>query len=54
MEEQLLGQARGLMILARAAKIRRDTRVYFSYLVRVNELLKQVAELRSVCEQRAA
>lgn len=55
MEAMLIGQARGLLILAKAAKERQDTRVYFSYLMRVNALLKLVDANRSNCgEQRAA
>lgn len=55
MEQQLLAQVRGLMILAKAAKLRKETRVYFSYLVRANELIKLVEAMRGQCgEQRAA
>lgn len=54
MEELLLGQVRGLLILARAASLRKDARANFHYLVRANELLKLVATNRSFYEQRAA
>lgn len=53
-EEFILGQARGLLILANSAKSRKDTRAYFHYLNRVDKLLKAVEELRSFYEQRAA
>lgn len=53
-EEQMLGQVRGILILAKAAQIRKDTRAYFHYLIRANEILKVVSAMRSFCEQRAA
>jgi hypothetical protein len=54
MEQQLLAQVRGLMILAKAANLRKEARVCFSYLVRANELIKRVEAMRGQCEQRAA
>lgn len=54
MESLLLGQARGLLILAKAAKERGEVRIYFSYLVRANDLLKLVSTMRGNDEQRAA
>ena len=57
MEDLLLGQARGLLILAKAAQLRNDTRVYFSYLLRAKTLLDRVTELRGysyASDKRAA
>lgn len=54
MEEILLGQIRGLMIMARAANARNDVRAYFHYLARANTMLKMIEANRSFCEQRAA
>lgn len=47
MEEIILGQARGLLILANAAKARGDVKVYLIYLKRINNVLKLVESLRS-------
>lgn len=54
MEEILMGQVRGLMIMARAANARNDVRAYFHYLARANIMLKMIEANRSFCEQRAA
>lgn len=54
MEELLLGQVRGLMILAKAANLRNDQRVYLEYLARANAMLELVEQMRIFQQLRAA
>lgn len=52
MEQLLLGQVRGLLILARAHKHEGNVKAYFHYLLRSKEILNLVQALRD--QQRYA
>jgi hypothetical protein len=54
MEDILLGQARGLLILANAHKSESNSRLYSYYLNRAMQILNTVQKLRECNEQVAA